>query len=209
MPAHVGVTGATRLLDLLVHPVAEGPDGIDLDDLRRRIDEARAAGLRTRTLHVVPDHANPSGVRMPEPVRRDLLDLAEQEDVLLLEDNPCGLFPRRGHRLPTLKALDTARRVVHLGSLAKTVFPGVRIGYAAADQPVDSGPYPADPLARAKSMVTRNTSLIAQAVAGGRLLEHGCSLVHATERESEVYREASTGSSRGWPAASPTRRRPG
>ncbi|WP_426521886.1 PLP-dependent aminotransferase family protein [Streptomyces sp. MH13] len=188
-PAYVGVTGAARLLDLPVHPVAEGPDGVDLDDLRRRIGTARAAGLRPRALYVVPDHANPSGIRMPEPVRRDLLDLADREDILLLEDNPYGLFPRRGHRLPTLKALDTARRVVHLGSLAKTVFPGVRIGYAVADQPVESGPYLADLLAKAKSMVTVNTSPIAQAVAGGRLLEHGCSLVRATERESEVYRE--------------------
>ncbi|MEZ3183051.1 PLP-dependent aminotransferase family protein [Streptomyces pimonensis] len=188
-PAYVGVTGAARLLDLPVHPVAEGPDGVDLDDLRRRIGGARAAGLRPRALYVVPDHANPSGIRMPEPVRRDLLDLAEQQDILLLEDNPYGLFPRRGHRLPTLKALDTARRVVHLGSLAKTVFPGVRIGYAVADQPVGSGPYLADLLAKAKSMVTVNTSPIAQAVAGGRLLEHGCSLVRANEREREVYRE--------------------
>ncbi|MGW8065178.1 hypothetical protein ACVV2G_23660 [Streptomyces ziwulingensis] len=37
-------------------------------------------------------------------------------------------------------------------------------------------------------MVTVNTSPIAQAAAGGRLLEHGCSLVHANERKSEVYR---------------------
>jgi (S)-3,5-dihydroxyphenylglycine transaminase len=188
-PAYVGVTGAARLLDLPVHPVAEGPDGVDLDDLRRRIHRARAAGLRPRALYVVPDHANPSGIRMPEPVRRDLLDLAEREDILVLEDNPYGLFPRRGHRLPTLKALDTGRRVVHLGSLAKTVFPGVRIGYAVADQPVESGPYLADLLAKAKSMVTVNTSPIAQAVAGGRLLEHGCSLVRANERESAVYRQ--------------------
>ncbi|MCX2928436.1 PLP-dependent aminotransferase family protein [Streptomyces sp. NEAU-W12] len=188
-PAYVGVTGAARLLDLPVRPVAEGPDGVDLDDLRRRLHEVRAAGLRPRALYVVPDHANPSGIRMPEPVRRDLLDLAERENILLLEDNPYGLFPRRGMRLPTLKALDTGCRVIHLGSLAKTVFPGVRIGYAVADQPVEDGPYLADLLAKAKSMVTVNTSPLAQAVAGGRLLEHGCSLVRANERESEVYRE--------------------
>jgi len=38
-----------------------------------------------------------------------------------------------------------------------------------------------------KSMVTVNTSPIAQAVIGGRLLEHGCSLVVANTRERSAY----------------------
>ncbi|MEU6018292.1 PLP-dependent aminotransferase family protein [Streptomyces sp. NPDC047515] len=189
-PAYIGVSGAARLLDLPVHPVAEGPYGIDVADLADRIGKARVEGLRPRALYLVPDHANPSGLRMPLPVRRDLLDLATAEDILILEDNPYGLFPLDGDRLPTLKALDEAAtpRVVHLGSLSKTVFPGARIGYAVADQRVEDGPYLADVLARAKSMVTVNTSPIAQAVAGGRLLEHDCSLVRATEREAAHYR---------------------
>lgn len=191
-PAYIGVTGAARLLDLPVHPVAEGRDGIDLGDLADRVAKARADGLRPRALYVVPDYANPSGLRMPEAARRALLDLAAREDILILEDNPYGLFPLGGDedRVPTLKALDTDRRVVHLGSFSKTVFPGARIGYAVADQPAQDGPYLADALARAKSMVTVNTSPIAQAVAGGRLLEHGCSLVSATRREADVYRES-------------------
>lgn len=188
-PAYIGATGAARLLDLPVRPVPEGPDGIDLTALSEAVARARGEGLRPRALYLVPDHANPSGLRMPLSVRRELLALAEREDILLLEDNPYGLFPLDGERLPTLKALDTGRRVIHLGSLSKTVFPGVRVGYAIADQPAEGGPYLADLLARAKSMVTVNTSPIAQAVAGGRLLEHDCSLVAATRREAEVYRE--------------------
>jgi (S)-3,5-dihydroxyphenylglycine transaminase len=36
-------------------------------------------------------------------------------------------------------------------------------------------------------MLTVNTPALAQAVVGGKLLEHGCSLVRATAREREVY----------------------
>lgn len=189
-PTYVGLTGAARLLDMPVLPVAGGEAGIDLDDLLARIQGARAVGLRPRACYVMPDFANPSGVSMPEKTRRTLLALAREEDFLLLEDNPYGLFDG-GERLPTLKALDEHRRVVYLGSFAKTVLPGARVGYVVADQTVTAADGTvgllADELSKIKSMVTVNTSPLAQAVVGGKLLEHGCSLVRANQRTRAVY----------------------
>ncbi|MFI6099305.1 PLP-dependent aminotransferase family protein [Lentzea sp. NPDC051213] len=186
-PTYVGLTGAARLLDMPVLPVRDGAGGIDLDDLLAQVRGARAAGLRPRALYLVPEFANPSGVSLDVPTRRRLLEIASAEDFLVLEDNPYGLFHRRGERPPTLKALDTDRRVVYLGSFAKTAVPGARVGYVVADQPVGSGVL-ADELGKLKSMLTVNTSPIAQAVVGGKLLEHGCSLVAANVREAAIYR---------------------
>ncbi|MDG4800567.1 PLP-dependent aminotransferase family protein [Micromonospora sp. WMMD980] len=191
-PTYVGLTGAARLVDLPVRPVAGGPDGVDLADLRAGVRRARAEGLRPRACYVMPDFANPSGVSMDTTHRRRLLDLAAEEDLLLIEDNPYGLFPAAGtDRRPTLKALDTARRVVYLGSFAKTVLPGARVGYVVADQRVGGsdgtvGPL-ADQLAKIKSMVTVNTSPISQAVIGGALLAYDCSLLAANVRERAAY----------------------
>lgn len=191
-PTYVGLTGAARLVDLPVWPVAGGPSGVDLADLRAQVHRAREAGLRPRACYVMPDFANPSGVSIDVPDRQRLLALAAEEDLLLLEDNPYGLFAvADGPRPPTLKALDTGRRVVYLGSFAKTVLPGARVGYVVADQRVAGpdgrvGPL-ADQLAMIKSMVTVNTSPLAQAVIGGRLLEHGGSLVPANTRERAAY----------------------
>lgn len=124
-PTYVGLTGAARLVDLPVWPVAGGPSGVDLADLRAQARRARASGRRPRACYVLPDFANPSGVSMNVPDRQRLLTLAAEEDLLLLEDNPYGLFPvDDGPRPPTLKALDTDRRVIYLGSFAKTVLPG-------------------------------------------------------------------------------------
>ncbi|MER7591603.1 PLP-dependent aminotransferase family protein [Micromonospora sp. NPDC127501] len=191
-PTYVGLTGAARLVDLPVWQVAGGSAGVDLADLAAQVHRARAAGLRPRACYLMPDFANPSGISIDTAHRQRLLDLAAQEDLLLLEDNPYGLFHSDdGPRPPTLKALDTGRRVVYLGSFAKTVLPGARVGYVVADQRVAGpggrvGPL-ADHLAMIKSMVTVNTSPIAQAVIGGRLLEHGCSLVAANTRERSAY----------------------
>jgi len=189
-PTYVGMTGAARLADMPVWPVLGGPLGIDLDDLTRQIGRAREAGLRPRAFYVMPDFANPSGVSLSVPLRHRLLDIAARERILLLEDNPYGLF-HDGTHLPTLKSLDTRRQVIYLGSFAKTGFPGARVGYAVADQRVACGDGRvslfADELSKIKSMVTVNTSAVAQAMIGGKLLEHDCSMVTANERETAVY----------------------
>jgi (S)-3,5-dihydroxyphenylglycine transaminase len=192
-PTYVGLTGAARLLDREVWPVRQGSAGVDLDHLVEQIGAARAAGRRPRGLYLVPDFANPSGMSLDLAVRKELLSLADQHDLLLLEDNPYGLLQAADEaRLPTLKALDTTRRVVYLGSLAKTCFPGARIGFALADQRVAVAGGEtvlfADELSKIKSMLTVNTPPLAQAMAGGKLLEHGCSLVAANHHEIEVYR---------------------
>lgn len=191
-PAYVGITGAARLVDLPVLPVAGGNDGVDLEDLVAVVKRARADGLRPRGCYVMPDFANPSGLSLDLETRQRLLEVAAQEDLLLLEDNPYGLFPAAGvDRVPTLKALDTERRVIYLGSFAKTALPGARVGYVVADQTVAAPDGTvgllADELSKIKSMLTVNTSAVAQAVIGGKLLQNDCSLVTATQRERAIY----------------------
>jgi (S)-3,5-dihydroxyphenylglycine transaminase len=191
-PTYVGLEGAARLADMRVMTVESGPDGIDLDDLAAVVGFARHAGLRPRACYLIPDFANPLGVSLAPDLRRRLLELAAELDILVLEDNPYGLFPAEGEqRLPTLKSLDTGRRVVYLGSFAKTAMPGARVGYVVADQPV-VGPNGhrgilADELSKIKSMLTVNTSPVAQAVVAGKLLENHGSLVAANVRESALY----------------------
>ncbi|GAA1274262.1 PLP-dependent aminotransferase family protein [Kitasatospora nipponensis] len=193
-PTYVGLTGAARLVDMPVRTVRSGPDGVDLDDLAAVLHRTRGEGLRPRALYLLPDHSNPSGLSLGPAERRALLELAEREDLLLLEDNPYGLFAAASADRPsTLKALDTARRVVYLGSYAKTGLPGARVGFVVADQrvtaPSGASTLFADELAKLKSMVTVNTSPISQAVIAGKLLEHEGSLLRANEREIALYRD--------------------
>jgi (S)-3,5-dihydroxyphenylglycine transaminase len=209
-PSYVGLTGAARLADLPVWPVRGGDDGIDLDDLVTTVRRARNAGLRVRACYLMPDFANPSGVSMSLATRRRLLEVAATEEILLIEDNPYGTF-HSGEHLPTLKALDTRRQVIYIGSFAKVGFPGARVGFTVADQRVaaDSGDVSllADYLGRIKSMITVNTPAVAQAVIGGKLLLNDFSLAKANERETAHYlanmRRLLDGLGRRFPAGSP------
>jgi (S)-3,5-dihydroxyphenylglycine transaminase len=141
---------------------------------------------------VVSNFANPSGVSLSEDVRQGLLQAAADEDLLILEDDPYGLFGLDDRPLPALKSLDADQRVIYLGSFAKSVFPGARVGFLVADQTVVSAAghrsLLADELSTVKSMVTVNTSPIAQAVIGGVLVSCGYSLRAANKEKIEFYR---------------------
>lgn len=192
-PTYVGITGAARLVDMPVLEVRGGPEGVDTAHLEQVVDDARARGLRPRACYLIPDFSNPSGVSIDVATRRTLLDLAERLDIILLEDNPYGYFTAEGAPLPTLKSLDTRGRVVYLGSFAKTGLPGARVGYVLADQQVTMADGTtgilADELSKLKSMLTVNTSPIAQAVIAGKLLTHDCALREANAREIALYRD--------------------
>jgi (S)-3,5-dihydroxyphenylglycine transaminase len=191
-PCYVGLTGAARVLDIPMVTVPEGPDGFRGDELRAAALSERARGRRPRAFYMMPDHANPSGATMPLSARHELLDLAAGLGLLILEDSPYRLVSA-GERLPTLKALDRRRTVVHLGSYSKTLFPGARVGFVVADQPVTDGRgrtgLLADELAKIKSLVTVNTSPLTQAVVGGMLLASDGRLSVRNARAAAFYGE--------------------
>ena len=91
-----------------------------------------------------------------------------------------------------LKSLDVDQRVIYLGSFAKSCFPGLRVGFLVADQPVvdASGRRTllAEELSTVKSMLTVNTSPVAQAVIGGILIDSGFSLRAANQAKIAFYR---------------------
>jgi len=190
-PCYVGLTGAARVLDIPVIGVPEASGGLRPETVARVAREVRASGRRPVALYVVSNFANPSGVSLTADVRRGLIETAAAEDLLILEDDPYGLFGLEDRRTPTLKALDTERRVIYLGSFAKSVFPGARVGFLVADQPVISAngrrSLLADELSTIKSMITVNTSPIAQAVIGGVLVSCGYSLRAANSEKIVFY----------------------
>ncbi|MBV1856100.1 PLP-dependent aminotransferase family protein [Catellatospora sp. NEAU-YM18] len=192
-PCYVGITGAARILGIEVVPVPEGRDGLDPARVAEVARAVRDSGRTPRALYLVPDFSNPSGLCLDLPARQGLLDVAEAEDLLILEDDPYGLFGLDDRPRPKLKALDTRQRVIYLGSFAKSVFPGARIGFLVADQTVvdEAGRTTllAEELSTIKSMLTVNTSPIAQAVVGGVLVESGCSLRAANAQKIAFYRE--------------------
>lgn len=192
-PFFVGIAGAASVLGIATVPVGETEAGVDLDQLAAVCRAARQRGKRVRALYVAPDFSNPSGTRFELAARHRLIEAAAQHDIILIEDNAYAFTAAPDDKLPTLKALDTRGRVIYLGTFAKLCFPGARVGFAVADQVVRDRAgmrrLLADELASIKSMVTVNTSPICQAIIGGMLLAHDCSLAELGRHKGLLYRD--------------------
>lgn len=85
-----------------------------------------------RMVYVTPSHQFPLGVRMSLPRRLKLLEWAEKNDALIIEDDYDGEFRYGAAPLPPLASLDTSGRVLYLGTLSKVLTPAVRTGFLTA-----------------------------------------------------------------------------
>lgn len=78
---------------------------------------------------VTPSHQSPTTVTMSLARRRALLDWAARCDGLVVEDDYEFEFNYRGAPTPALKSLDREDRVIYVGSLSKSLMPGLRMGF--------------------------------------------------------------------------------
>ena len=83
-------------------------------------------------LFVQPSHQNPTSVTTSLSRRRELLQAAAVHDLLVVEDDYDSELTFAGEASPALKALDQDDRVIYIGSLSKTLAPGLRLGYMVA-----------------------------------------------------------------------------
>ncbi len=89
-----------------------------------------------RLLFVTPSRQCPTGARMPPKRRQRLLDLAASRDLVLIEDDYESNFGLTPEASPALYGLDRGGRVLYVGSLSKTLAPGLRLGYIVGPREV-------------------------------------------------------------------------
>ena len=134
-PTYVGGLGALTSLQADVRHVPMDADGMQVDVLADRLDELAAQGRRAKYVYTIPNHQNPAGVSLSLPRRHRLVELAEQHDLVILEDNPYGLIDFEGVVRTSLREL-APERVVYVSTMSKTFAPGVRTGWVAAPAPI-------------------------------------------------------------------------
>lgn len=137
-PGDVIVTEDPTFLGALVAFAPSQPDyavvPVDAEGMRTDLLEAvLAANPKARMIYTVPDFQNPTGVTLSLERRKQLIALANRDDLIVLEDTPYRHIRFAGRNLPTLKSLDTEGRVIHLGSFSKVLVPGMRLGWALAE----------------------------------------------------------------------------
>ena len=126
-PTYLGAIQSFRGLRAHLDAVPMDDDGLQVDELERRLRK----GLRPKLVYTIPDHQNPAGVTMAGERRPLLVELARAHGFLIVEDVAYRELGFAGQALPSLWAL-APDVVIQAGTTSKTLFPGVRLGWATA-----------------------------------------------------------------------------
>jgi GntR family transcriptional regulator / MocR family aminotransferase len=130
-------------------------DGVPVDGQGLVVD---ALPPRTRLVYVTPSHQYPLGMSMTRPRRLALLAWAERNNAAIVEDDYDSEFRFQGRPIEPLQTLDTAGRVVYVGSFSKTMLPTLRLGFLVAP------PSLRDAVHKAKWVADWHTSMLVQAM---------------------------------------------
>lgn len=102
---------------------------IPVDDQGMNVEFAQERAADARLAVITPAHQSVLGVALSLARRQKLLAWAAGTNAWIVEDDYDGEFHYVGRKLPALKSLDLADRVIYAGSFSKTLFPGLCLGY--------------------------------------------------------------------------------
>jgi GntR family transcriptional regulator/MocR family aminotransferase len=122
-----GYPAARRAIEYCGHR----PVPVPVDQFGMRVARGRAIAPSARAAYVTPSHQFPLGVQMSMTRRLELLDWAKDADAFVFEDDYDSEFRYDGAPLLSLAGIDHLQRVIYIGTFAKTLFPGLRLGYCA------------------------------------------------------------------------------
>ncbi|MGC9149379.1 MAG: PLP-dependent aminotransferase family protein, partial [Sulfolobales archaeon] len=135
-PSYVVSLYAFKQLGAKLVGVDVKPDGLDTDELEKKIKEIESDGKKIKLIYTIPTGQNPSGATMSIEKRKHLLEIASRHDLLVLEDTAYNYIVLEGSAPPTLKSLDKEDRVIVTGTLSKIMGTGFRVGWIAAPDPI-------------------------------------------------------------------------
>ena len=175
-PAYLGAVQSFELFQPAFEVIPGDEHGMQVELLADKL----AAGLRPKLVYVVPNFHNPSGATMSLARRQHLAALADQYELLIVEDDPYGAIRFAGTPLPPVASF--SERVVYLSTFSKIVAPGFRVGWMIGPPEVMGW------VARAKQAADLHTSSFAQLLLANVVGRPGW-LQEQKERILPMYRE--------------------
>ena len=155
-PTYMGAVNAIKYYQPQFLEVETDQDGMRMDALERVLQENPDA----KFIYTIPDFQNPTGQVLARERRSRMIALAEQYDVMIVEDNPYYYLRYDGEAIPPVKHFDDKDRVIYLGSTSKILCPALRIGWIIAPRHVVNS------LVYLKQACDLQTSELTQRIAG-------------------------------------------
>jgi DNA-binding transcriptional MocR family regulator len=133
-PTYSRAIDILQLNHLKIIEVPMTSDGMDLNAL-----DAILAQQSPAMIYTMPNFQNPTGITTPQDHRETLLHICKKNKIPLIEDGYEEELKYFGKAVLPIKSMDHGGVVIYIGTFSKILFPGLRIGWIAADkQLIDS-----------------------------------------------------------------------
>ncbi len=132
LPTYLGGINAYRSYEGNLVGVPLDKDGMIIDILEEKIMELQKEDITPKFIYVVPTFQNPAGVIMSEARRKKLVDLANEYDLVIVEDDPYGKLRFDVDHIKPIKSFDDEGRVIYMSTFSKILSPGFRLAWTIA-----------------------------------------------------------------------------
>ena len=133
-PSYMTAIHIMRTHNVQFVDVGQDRDGLSTEELEGQLERFEANGEpMPKLLFDEPDFHNPTGITMSLARRRKILELARRYNFVICEDDPYRRIRFEGEPVPPIKSLDVTGHVISLGTVSKTLAPGLRVGWAIGD----------------------------------------------------------------------------
>ncbi len=128
-PSFIGSLAAFNSYSADLSGIEMDEEGIKIDKLREALDN----GELPKIIYLIPFFQNPAGTIYSQKRKEQIIALLEEYDVMLLEDDPYSELWFDEKDLPLTKSMKAmsqdSEKICYVGSFAKILGPGFRIGY--------------------------------------------------------------------------------
>lgn len=131
-PTYLAAINAFKSYNAKFVEVPMDDDGMVMEELEKKLQKHPD----TKFIYTIPDFQNPTGRTLKFERRKRMIELANQYDMLIVEDNPYGAIRFAGDALPPVKHFDTENRVIYISTFSKIFSPGLRLGWICADESI-------------------------------------------------------------------------
>lgn len=133
-PSYVGALNAFLSYEARIVSVAMDEEGVESELLDETLSSLKKRGEKPKFIYLIPNYQNPTGLSLSLKRRKEIVEIAEKHQMLLVEDDAYGYLGFSPNTLPTLKKLK--EDIIYLNTFSKTFSPGMRIGWLTAPKPV-------------------------------------------------------------------------
>ena len=132
LPTYLGGINAFRSYEGNLQGIPLDEDGMRVDILEEKIKELLKNEITPKFIYTVPTFQNPAGVIMPESRRKELINIANEYDLVIVEDDPYAKLRYDSQPVKPIKAFDDEGRVIYMSTFSKILSPGFRLAWTIA-----------------------------------------------------------------------------